>query len=207
MKTVARRGCLITAGGLAALAIGVPLLAALIYLTLRLAGAYLVVNATPQKSDVIVLLSGGSPQRTQEAVDLYHERYAQLLVITDTSDAMPDGTLVSDFTRMDLILRGVSPNEVKVTEHTVNNTRDEAQAVLHLMQIHHLQSCIVVTDPFHSRRTQLIFRDVFRGSDLSFQVVSARGHWYQSATWFLSLEGWSNTVREYVKLLAYWLSS
>jgi uncharacterized SAM-binding protein YcdF (DUF218 family) len=166
-----------------------------------------VVNTSPLKSDAIVLLSGGSPQRTAEAVDLYYERYAQLVVITDTGDAMPDGALVTEFQRMELVLQGVSPNEVMVTERTVNSTYDEARAVRRLMQIHALKSCIVVTDPFHSRRTHIIFQDVFQGSDLSYQVVPARGSGYQPANWFLSPEGWSNTVREYVKLIAYWISS
>lgn len=201
MKAVGRRGCLFTAGGLAALAVCIPFAVVLAYLGLRLAGAYLIVTSDPQKSDAIVLLSGGSPQRTAEAVNLYLERYAQIVVITDTNETMADGSPVTQFQRMELILQGVSPNEVMVTERTVNSTRDEAKAVRALMRIHALKSCIVVTDPFHSRRTQLIFQDVFQDTGLGFQVVSARNHWYKSSTWFLSLAGWSNTLSEYVKLL------
>ena len=68
MKAVGRRGCLLSAGGLAVLAVILPFVVALAYLGLRLAGAYLIVTSAPQKSGVIVLLSGGSPQRTAEAV-------------------------------------------------------------------------------------------------------------------------------------------
>jgi uncharacterized SAM-binding protein YcdF (DUF218 family) len=64
---------------------------------------------------------------------------------------------------------------------------------------------IVVTDPFHTQRTRMIFREVFDGSGRSVRVHPVPGHWYRSGTWFLSVAGWGNTLREYAKMTGYML--
>jgi uncharacterized SAM-binding protein YcdF (DUF218 family) len=63
----------------------------------------------------------------------------------------------------------------------------------------------VVTDPYHTRRTQFIFDSVFAGSDIQVMIRPVRDHWYQSSTWFFSLNGWRVTITEYGKLCAAWL--
>jgi uncharacterized SAM-binding protein YcdF (DUF218 family) len=64
-------------------------------------------------------------------------------------------------------------------------------------------SMIVVTDPYHSFRTRLIFREVFRGSGKSIRVRPSSGHWYRSTTWWLSAQGWEATLTEYIKLAGF----
>ena len=80
---------------------------------------------------------------------------------------------------------------------------DEAEAVLRLMRRHDYKTVIVVTDPFHTYRARLIFRDAFRGSGLTVRVHPVTDLWYRSNTWFLSAAGWANTAREYIKLVGY----
>jgi uncharacterized SAM-binding protein YcdF (DUF218 family) len=99
------------------------------------------------------------------------------------------------------ILEGISPDVILITEKTARSTYQEAEAVLDTMQKHKFQSIIVVTDPFHTQRTRMIFHSVFAGSGLTVRIHPVPNHWYRSTTWFLSRAGWENTLREYVKLI------
>jgi uncharacterized SAM-binding protein YcdF (DUF218 family) len=92
-----------------------------------------------------------------------------------------------------------------ITEGIQGSTHDEAEAVLRLMEQHQLQSVIVVTDPFHTQRARMIFREVFDGSGKTVRVHPVPNHWYRSATWFFSEEGWQHTLLEYAKMAGFML--
>lgn len=54
---------------------------ALIRLSLPSLGNYLVAEDEPQQSDIIVLLMGSGPDRMLGAVDLYHAKYADEILM------------------------------------------------------------------------------------------------------------------------------
>ncbi len=175
----------------------------LVYLGLRGIGAFLITGDQLKKADIVVPLGGGGEWRVQEAVRLINERYATGLVLTEPGEIEPGQGPGSEHFRMAAIDSGLSPHAIEVTQGVQASTRDEAEAVLRLMKQHNYQSAIVVTDPFHTQRARLIFRDAFRGSGLTVRVHPVTNHWYRSDTWFLSADGWANTAREYIKLLGY----
>lgn len=179
---------------------------ALLYLGLHAAGDFLIHGDRLRKSDVVVALGGGGEWRVLEAVHLIRERYATNLVLTEPGETAPGEGMGSNFFRTVAIENGLSPYAIIITEGVQRSTHDEAKAVLALMQKHKYTSVIVVTDPFHTQRTRLIFRDVFRGSGLAVRVHPVQDHWYRSDTWFLSVDGWANTIREYAKLIGYILN-
>jgi uncharacterized SAM-binding protein YcdF (DUF218 family) len=167
------------------------------------AGEFLVHADDLQRSGAVVLLSGGDTERLDEAAFLMRERYAELLLLTDTDQVMPDGMRVGQYQRLEMIARGVSPAQIGTTYLVVNSTRDEAGAVREYLQRHSVSSCIIVTDPFHTRRTRLIFGREMEGTGIDVRVIPARDHWYRAESWFLSRRGWQATVSEYVKLAAF----
>ncbi len=173
------------------------------YLALRAAGSFLIAGDQLKKADLVVALGGGGEWRVVEAVRLIEDRYATNLVLTEPGETGPGEEMGSRFFRTVAIENGLSPYAIMITEGVQRSTKDEAQAVRALMEKHKYQSVIVVTDPFHTMRTRLIFRETFRGSGLTVRVHPVPDHWYQSSTWFLSVDGWANTIREYVKLLGY----
>jgi uncharacterized SAM-binding protein YcdF (DUF218 family) len=164
------------------------------------AGEFLVHTDEVQRSGAVVLLSGGSQERVDEAARLMRERYADLLILTDTDQRMPGGMLEWEYIRLEMIANGVSPAQIQPTDHTVSSTRDEARAVRDYLQRHHVSSCLIVTDPYHTRRTRIIYKAEMRGAGIEVRVIPASGHWYRPATWFLSWRGWQATVSEYIKL-------
>lgn len=181
------------------------LLPVLLYLLLAGVGALLIVGDPLVKSDVVVLLGGGDRQRTEEAVRIYMDRYATLLVLTETGEKDPEsGELYSKLQQEEVMSLGVPQGGITFTPLHGNNTYEEALAVRDLLtSAGRVQSCIVVTDPYHTMRTRLIFREVFAGSEIKVSVRPVRGHWYRSTTWWMSRQGWDMTIREYAKLFAF----
>lgn len=189
--------------GIVALPVVLVVGLAAVYLILRLAGAVLIIADPLEKVDAVVVLSGGS-ERLPEAARLMRERYGNWLVLTETGEIRP-GVFGSDDLHAEANRLGIPSSSILITERTVTSTRDEAVAVLHLMQERNLSSCIVVTDPFHTLRTRVIFRDIFRGSDKEIIVSPVPASWYRSRDWFLSARGWQYTAQEYFKLTLYLL--
>lgn len=174
-----------------------------LYLVLRGLGAFLIVGDRLKKSDGVVVLGGGEEDRVVEAVLLIREQYGAWLILTEPGEVEPGKGPASEVYTMVAVDSGLSPHAILVTDEEANSTYDEAVTVRHLMEKQNFKSVIVVTDPYHTLRTRLIFREVFKGSGLTVRVHPVVGHWYRSDTWFLSLDGWANTIREYVKLVGY----
>nr|MBP8858361.1 YdcF family protein [Anaerolineaceae bacterium] len=78
-----------------------------------------------------------------------------------------------------------------------------AALAMKIAQKRGFQSLIIVTDPFHTFRTRLIFRSVFRDSGIDLYVRPVRNHWYRSTTWWATSQGRQATLSEYIKIIAY----
>jgi uncharacterized SAM-binding protein YcdF (DUF218 family) len=194
----ARGGCSLTSCLLALL-----VTLSLGYLVLRGLGALLIVGDPLKKADAVVALGGGGEWRVIEAVRLIHERYASWLILTEPGEVKPGEGSGSQYFRTTAVENGLSPFAIQITDGVQHSTHDEALAVLRLMEQNNYKSVIVVTDPFHTMRSRLIFRDVFKGSGRTIRIHPVPNHWYRSGTWFLSEQGWEQTFLEYIKLTGY----
>jgi len=177
------------------------------YVLLRGAGAFLIVADPLQKVNAIIILSGGTESRMREALDLYNSGYGDVMILTETGEQLEDMDVLHSFDmRIQLINNGVPSGNILVTNIEVSSTLDEADAVKQLMERRQLSSGIVVTDPYHTKRTSIIFGDVFLDSSISIDIRPVRNSWYSSRSWFLSPQGWRFTILEYVKLIGYLLN-
>lgn len=191
---------------------GSPLLRALIwaaallgaiYALLWMIGGFLITADPLQKSNAIVVLSGGDEYRLPEAVHLYMDGLATRLILTNTGSTLPEGGRYLTEVRLEAVALGIPQNDILTTERLVSSTRDEALAVRETLAKYDLQSIIVVTDPFHARRTRLIFAEEFEGSGLQVRVYPVQGHWYRSNSWMFSVRGWRITLTESIKLFSH----
>lgn len=188
----------------ACLLVGLALLG-LGYLLLRVLGAFLITGDPLKQPDAVTPLGGGSAGRVTEAVALLKQYPHAYLILTEPGEVKPGDGSGSAYYRQIAIESGLSEHAILITEGIQRSTRDEAGAVLALMQAQHMQTVIVVTEPYHTQRARMIFRDVFKGSGLVVRVHPVPDHWYRSDTWFLSAEGWRMTFNEYIKIASYWL--
>lgn len=176
------------------------------FLFLSAAGGLLITADPLEKSEAVVLLSGGDEERMDEAVRIYQDKFASTIILTETGENLEGyDTQYSREQRDVLIEKGVPLGAIEITEKPVASTRGEAKAVKTLVNNEKVHSLIIVTDSYHSLRTRLVFRDVFKDTDIKILVRPVRGSWYRSMTWWLSPQGWEATVSEYVKLGAFYL--
>ncbi len=196
-------GCLRIVGGSIGLLVLMVVLITGAYVLLRGAGAYLIYADDLEPTNVIVVLSGGTDSRMNEALSLYKEDYSNIIVLTETGEQTEGYEHLNSFDmRVQLMNNGVPSGNIMITELTVNTTVDEAVAIRDLMQNRQYRSAIVVTDPYHTRRSKLIFNQVFDGTDITIRIHPVRSSWYNSRTWFTSVEGWQFTLLEYAKLIS-----
>jgi len=174
------------------------------YLLLRGIGAYLIVADDLEPSHAIVILSGGTESRMAEALALYNDQFGDVIVLTETGENLEDFNYLHSFDmRIQLLSNGVPDGNILITTIEVDDTMDEARAVKELLKNRQLNSAIVVTDPYHTRRVSMIFRDVFSDSNVQIMIRPVRSSWFNSRTWFLDLRGWQFTILEYLKIMDY----
>jgi len=188
--------------------IGIILLTAIVfgYLFLRGAGAFLIIADELTMSDAIVVLGGGGERRLNEALKLYEEKYGRIIILTETGEWVEEYDYMQSFDiQIQLLNNGIPKGNILITDSEVSSTFEEAKAVRQLLERRQFSSAIIVTDPYHTKRTSIIFNDVFSGSDIQISFDPVNPSWYNSKTWFLSSDGWKFTSLEYIKLLAYML--
>ena len=176
------------------------------YILLRGAGAYLIIADELQPAQAIVMLSGGDDSRMEEVLSLYNDGYGKVIILTETGRKLENyETLHSNDIRIQLLNNGVPSGNILITDMKVSSTLDEAYAIKKLLTNQQFSSAIIETDPYHTRRAVLVFRNVFNDSPIKLIFRPVRGSWYNSRTWFLSLDGWKYTILEYLKLFGYYL--
>lgn len=169
----------------------------LIYLSLVSVGAFLIVADPIEPVDAIVILSGDSGDRLATAADMLERGYAYNLVITNT-DRTANRRLAREAQAL-----GFDRERIFITDLAVDSTLDESRAVRQIAQDQGWSSFMVVTDPYHSFRTRLIFRRELRDSGITISVRPVVGHWFRSTTWFFQREGWQMVFLEIAKLFNY----
>ena len=175
-------------------------------LWLPLAGRFLVVADPLQPADAVVPLGGGGVGRVAQAAALLEDGYATWLVATDAEIDLP-GIRVShsELVRQEAQWQGVAPERILVAPGVVETTYEEALAVRALAQEQGWTSLLVVTDPYHTRRARLTFRDVFRGTGVAMAVRPVEDAPYDPEAWWRSVDGLRETWTEYAKLALYLL--
>ena len=197
-----KRGCLAVITGCAS----IPLILIAAYLFLWVTGGILITSDPLEESDAIVLLSGGDSQRWREAANLYNKEIAERIILTETEQTIGESNIrYILLVRNNISAMGVPMDNILITGEPARSTYEEAVQVLDLMHTKGYKSGVVVTDPFHTFRTRLIFHDVFANSGIQVRIRSVQGHWYQSATWMFSQEGRETTILEIGKTIGYLL--
>jgi len=170
-------------------------------------GKYLVTSDTLQPSDAVVALSGAeNSNRMDEAEKLYQEGLARWVILTETGEVYPETTaLLSSIYKNELVEMGVPEDAILITDKVASSTWGEARVVRKLMLREGFTSCIVVTDPYHTRRVRIVFEDEFQPHNLTLIVRSTSKTWFRPSRWWMSNEGWNVVISEYSKLLGYFL--
>lgn len=175
----------------------------------RALASYLVVpERLPAHADAIVVLGGGdrSGSRELQAAQLYQAGLAPVVITTGGPVAGEPGLATyADWSVQRLVRRGV-PRRAVLATNEGDSTLTDAQGVLRLAQARGWHTLLVVTDSWHSRRTQLIFDDVFRDSSIAIYPSPARTTRFDPDAWWHDEDSAETLLTEYIKLGAYALA-
>jgi uncharacterized SAM-binding protein YcdF (DUF218 family) len=72
-----------------------------------------------------------------------------------------------------LVRAGVSANRIVTLPSKVRNTHDEAAATYSYASTRGIRSVMVVTSPYHGRRSLAVFRHTFQGSPVRVGIQTA----------------------------------
>jgi uncharacterized SAM-binding protein YcdF (DUF218 family) len=176
------------------------------------AGTWLVREDPAQKAQIVVVLSGGLPERALAAADEFKTSGAKEVWLTrplQPAAAMSQLHLPyageEQYNRMVLIDRGVPPTAIRLLDPHIRNTADEIQAVFAELQKQPEARAVAVTAKAHTRRVRALWNLIAKGTNRGRLLVRAAPqdsfdseHWWRSSNDALSV------LREYLGLLNAW---
>ncbi|MGB9858618.1 MAG: YdcF family protein, partial [Moorellaceae bacterium] len=107
-----------------------------------------------QPADVIIVLSGEQGERVETAVKLYKQGFAPRLLMT--GGPVEWNVAAADIMAWQAESLGVPPQDI-VLERRASSTYENAVYTLEILKQKGWRSAIVVTSPYHLRRTRFIF--------------------------------------------------
>lgn len=181
-------------------------------LFLPFAGRFLCQEDPLEPADLILVLAGARIERWLEAVDLYREGWAPAIVVSpghvdEREDELRargipfprEGDLVRDA----IVASGVPEAVVTVLPYGVDNTAHEAVALVQRTSSTAIRRIIVVTSPYHTRRTGLAFRRAFSDTGVRVLVRGSRHSESDPPRWWRRRPDVRFVLAELPKLLAY----
>jgi uncharacterized SAM-binding protein YcdF (DUF218 family) len=185
----------------------IVLTTSILLFSVRLAGYWLLNSDNPQEADAIVVLAG-NPTRAFYAADLYVKGYAPKIYISKPIRLHHERLLdelgvispyAEDIYRQVLLKKGVPDSHIQVFGKSSISTVEEAEAIKELFKGSN-KRLLVITSPYHTRRTKMIIRDVLGGYDVK---VVATPYEPFPKKWWTDQDSARNVILEAFKILFY----
>ncbi len=174
----------------------------LIILSLMGVGWYLAPQDPLVKADAIVAISGDEGDRLKTAIRLHKDGWAPLILFSGAARD-PQSPSNAQTMQRQAVAAGIDPSLI-LMEETSRSTFENARHSAQIIRQRRFKRIILVTSPYHQRRSGLEFR---RALPPDVQVINHSaidGEWRRSR-WWLTPRGWFLTATETPKLLAAWL--
>jgi uncharacterized SAM-binding protein YcdF (DUF218 family) len=173
-------------------------------------GAFLVMEDPLVPADLVIPLAGDL-ERISYAAQLYKDGYAGGMLLTN----LPLATQVQrnehlEQVRTLAISQGVKLKDIVVIPQAAQTTFGEAQHIRRTLELLPVKTILVVTSPWHTRRSRLVFNAVFDDSSTSIHILPVEGSSNRSlpeyvASWWRERNTVNATASEYFKLFAFML--
>ena len=161
-------------------------------------GFFLSPQSNPIKADAIVVVSGGqTTTRAEKGIELYNKRLADNIIFSGA--ALDDGPSNANAMREQALEAGVSDSVILVDPDS-QNTYQNATNSKRLLEDINAKNIILVTSPYHQRRTSETFASVL-GKDYKIQNVSSFDDRWSKAQWWNTEFGRDISISELQKLL------
>lgn len=159
---------------------------------------FLIVNEEPKPADVIIVLGGGTSERVAEGVRLYQSGYADKILLTGGFRYSPTSETEAEIMKRQILHSGVPEDDILLEEKSLT-TEQNAKYSLEIMRAKEFKSAIVVTTPYHTRRSSMLFHRFFKGIELT--ICASPDGSYGSGKWWRNNYRTKTIVSEYLKLV------
>ena len=164
--------------------------------SLPYAGELLDATREPIRSDIVVCLGGGTIERVERSAALIEDGYVssnRLLLLGESWYNQP-------------ALKNRYPDLDVTIDEMPQNTADEIRAIKAYMHQHGYKRALVVTDPPHSARVDVLDMLIEGDEELSLRVVSSEVSWWDKAYYRSEKSSqfvWSESLAVAYSLIAY----
>lgn len=169
---------------------------------LESAAKFLIVEDKLASAEVIVVLAGDdNGERVDQGVKLYKAGYAKKLL-------MSGGPLAWKVTAAQLMSKhavalGVPSRNIFLEDKSYS-TKENALFSKKIIDNYGFKKIILVTSPFHTRRSRRVFKKVL-GSGVDLMVFPVKQSAFQVSRWWTRHEDIQPVLREYASLVFYFL--
>jgi uncharacterized SAM-binding protein YcdF (DUF218 family) len=175
-------------------------------------GEYLITEYPLEKADAIAVLSGDVPARILEAIDIYKQGYAPIIILTmDEKPAgydemrslgikMPEG---HDINQMIALKLGVPAASIIIIDKRVDSTYTEVTALYDFLKKRNLKSVVLVTSKYHTTRATKLFNFVTNGP-IKLITRPSKYDTFDARHWWKVKRDVKQVLSEYEKLADYY---
>jgi uncharacterized SAM-binding protein YcdF (DUF218 family) len=188
------------------------LIAAVASWLLTYGGQYLQHEDPLGKADAIFVLAGTRLERPLEAVDLYKEGYAPLVVLSPGRPEPGEALLrqrgiqypsETELQRDALMRSGIPATAIAATNGYVDNTAQEANLLRGMVTTNHWRRVIIVTSKYHTRRAAFAFRRGLKGTGAEIVMRASKYDPSDPANWWRYRADFRFASSEWQKLILY----
>jgi uncharacterized SAM-binding protein YcdF (DUF218 family) len=177
-------------------------------------GQHLITERPLEKTDAIAVLSGSVPDRILEAIDIYKQGYAPLIILTKEEKAAGYDELLSlgikipegyDLNQMIALKLGVPATSIIIIDERVNSTYSEERVLYDFLKKRDLKSLILVTSKYHTTRATKLFKLVMDGEKIKLITRPSKYDTFDPKNWWKVRRDLKQVLFEYQKLADYYL--
>lgn len=171
-------------------------------------GRYLTYEDPIQKADAIVVLTGESPFRSLEALDIYQAGYAPMIILSSRAElahlkrlsASRSGYGYLPYRDMGALKEGLPTEAFAVLEGKGKDTKAELSRIYDFLIEENMTQVILVSSNYHTRRVKKLFNLIAGDRISSIVRASKYSKFFDPQWWWLA--SWSRRFlfSEYLKL-------
>ena len=177
---------------------------------------FLMVEKPLEKADVILVLGGSATfeERTDRAAELFKQGVAPKILLTNDGEKggwnkqLQRNPYFFERAKWQLIANGVPENAIEILPEEVTGTIYEAKLLKKFAAENNLNSLLIVTSAYHSRRAQWTFERTFGAESrtvIGIETPKTGIETPSRSLWWVSEQGWRFVAGEYIKTVYYWI--
>jgi uncharacterized SAM-binding protein YcdF (DUF218 family) len=167
-------------------------------------GSLLIYQDKITPADAIFVLGGGKKERVVQGIDLYKKQFGGWMLFTgEPLEPLYGPPTHWAFEAQKLAVSEGIPMDRTIPITNSYSTFDDATLSRGVCLNKHFKSLIVVSEPYHTRRSHYVFNKVFRNSGIKVMIYPVQKSWFKKDRWWKSKEGFWAVNIESQKFIYY----